>query len=180
MMNYQTVLDFWFSPETQPHWFAKSEAFDQQLRDRFANTLEQARHGELWSWRENVAGRLAEIIVLDQFSRNLYRDDAKSFAQDPMALALAQEVIALGLDQDLQPTQRSFLYMPFMHSESKLIHEQALKLFENLGNPINLEFEKKHKAIIDRFGRYPHRNEVLGRESTAEEIEFLKQPNSHF
>ncbi len=179
-MNYQTVLNFWFSPETQPYWFAKSDAFDQQLRDQFLETLEQARQAELWSWRENAEGRLAEIIVLDQFSRNLYRDSPASFAQDPTALALAQETIQLGLDKNLRPEQRSFLYMPFMHSESKIIHEQALKLFENLGNPINLDFEKKHKVIIDRFGRYPHRNEILGRESTVEEIEFLKQPNSSF
>ena len=179
-MNYQTVLDFWFSAETQPYWFAKSDAFDQQLRNQFLDTLEQARQAELWSWRENAEGRLAEIIVLDQFSRNLYRDRPASFAQDPMALALAQETIQLGLDKNLRPEQRSFLYMPFMHSESKIIHEQALKLFENLGNPINLDFEKKHKVIIDRFGRYPHRNEILGRESTVEEIEFLTQPNSSF
>ena len=179
-MNYQTVLDFWFSAETQPYWFAKSDAFDQQLRNQFLDTLEQARQAELWSWRENAEGRLAEIIVLDQFSRNLYRDRPASFAQDPMALALAQETIQRGLDQNLRPEQRSFLYMPFMHSESKIIHEQALKLFEDLGNPINLDFEKKHKVIIDRFGRYPHRNEILGRQPTAEEIEFLKQPNSSF
>ncbi len=179
-MNYQTVLNFWFSSETQPYWFAKSDAFDQQLRDQFFEILEQARQAELWSWRESAEGRLAEIIVLDQFSRNLYRDSSASFAQDPMALALAQETIQLGLDQNLRPEQRSFLYMPFMHSESKIIHEQALKLFENLGNPINLDFEKKHKVIIDRFGRYPHRNEILGRQSTEEEIEFLKQPNSSF
>lgn len=179
-MNYQTVLDFWFNPETQPFWFAKSDAFDQKLQQQFAATLEQARQCELWTWRDNTEGRLAEIIALDQFSRNIYRDKAASFAQDPLALSLAQEAIRLEMDKDLRPEQRSFLYMPFMHSESKLIHEQALQLFEALGNPINLDFEKKHKVIIDRFGRYPHRNAILGRESTAEELEFLKQPNSHF
>ena len=179
-MNYQTILDFWFNPETQPHWFAKSDAFDQQLHNLFTEVLEQARQAELWTWRKNAEGRLAEIVVLDQFSRNIFRDSPTSFAQDPMALAWSQEVISLGLDKNLRPEQRSFLYMPFMHSESKLIHEQALKLFEELANPINLEFEKKHKVIIDRFGRYPHRNAILGRESTAEEVEFLKQPNSSF
>jgi hypothetical protein len=142
--------------------------------------LDQAKHCELWTWRATAEGRLAEIIVLDQFSRNLYRDHAESFAQDALALALAQEAIQLNLDQQLSPEQRSFLYMPFMHSESKIIHIQALQLFEELGNPLNLDFEKKHKVIIDRFGRYPHRNQILGRSSTAEEIEFLKQPNSHF
>ena len=179
-MNAQTVLDFWFSTETQPFWFAKSDAFDEKLNQLFAETLNQAKQAELSSWRSTAEGRLAEIIVLDQFSRNIYRDTPASFAQDTMALTLAQEMIALKMDQNLKPEQRSFLYLPFMHSESKIIHEHALKLFENLGNPINLEFEQKHKAIIDRFGRYPHRNEILCRTSTAEEIEFLKQPGHHF
>lgn len=179
-MNYQEIIDFWFSAETQPFWFAKSDAFDQTLDERFAHTLDQAKQCELWTWRATAEGRLAEIIVLDQFSRNLYRNQANAFAQDALALALAQEAIQLKLDQALKPEQRSFLYMPFMHSESKIIHAQALQLFETLGNPINLDFEKKHKLIIDRFGRYPHRNQILGRTSTAEEIEFLKQPNSSF
>ncbi len=104
----------------------------------------------------------------------------QAFAQDSLALALAQEAISLNLDQQLSPEQRAFLYMPFMHSESKLIHEFALKLFQRLGNPTNLEFEKKHKVIIDRFGRYPHRNQILGRESTDEELTFLTQPDSSF
>ncbi|EAO7613966.1 DUF924 domain-containing protein, partial [Salmonella enterica] len=131
-------------------------------------------------WRKTAEGRLAEIIVLDQFSRNLFRDSPQAFAQDSLALALAQEAISLNLDQQLSPEQRAFLYMPFMHSESKLIHEFALKLFQRLGNPTNLEFEKKHKVIIDRFGRYPHRNQILGRESTDEELTFLTQPDSSF
>ena len=180
MINYQTVLAFWFAPETQKNWFAKSEAFDLEIKNQFGQTLEQAAQAELWTWRESIQGRLAEIIVLDQFSRNIYRDQPASFAQDPMALALAQEAIALGLDTELETSQRSFLYMPFMHSESKMIHQEALKHFESLGNPINLDFEIKHKAIIDRFGRYPHRNEILGRNSSAEEIAFLQQPNSRF
>lgn len=123
---------------------------------------------------------MAEIIVLDQLSRNLYRNSSLAFAQDSLALALAQEAITLKLDAALPPIQRSFLYMPFMHSESKLIHQYALKLFEDLGNPINLDFEQRHKEIIDRFGRYPHRNQVLGRNSSQEELDFLTQPNSHF
>ena len=123
---------------------------------------------------------MAEIIVLDQFSRNLFRDSPAAFAQDALALALAQETVAQGLDLKLAPEQRSFLYMPYMHSESAKIHQIGLELFKQLGNPINLEFEQKHKVIIDRFGRYPHRNAVLGRTSTAEELEFLTKPNSSF
>ena len=179
-MNYRAVLDFWFHSEHQPLWFAKSEPFDQQIRQQFGQLHAQAAQAELWSWRREPEGRLAEIIVLDQFSRNLFRDQAAAFAQDSLALVLAQEAISLKLDAQLSPEQRSFLYMPFMHSESKLIHEFALKLFQRLGNPVNLDFEKQHKAIIERFGRYPHRNEVLGRRSTPEELEFLTQPGSSF
>ena len=179
-MNYQDFLDFWFSPAAEPNWFVKSAEFDALLAEKFTDVLQQAAQGELWTWRETPAGRLAEIIVLDQFSRNIYRDQAQAFAYDSLALALAQEAISLQLDAQLSPEQRSFLYMPFMHSESKLMHEYALKLFQRLGNEINLSFAKKHKIIIDRFGRYPHRNEILGRTSTAEELEFLTQPNSSF
>ncbi len=179
-MNYQDILDSWFSPETQPNWFAKSDQFDQSLKEKFGDILEQASRAELWSWRKNADGRLAEIIVLDQFSRNIFRDTPRAFAQDSLALALAQEAISQDLDKQLSPEQRSFLYMPFMHSESKLIHEFALKLFQRLGNPENLEYEIKHKIIIDRFRRYPHRNQILGRESTEEELSFLTQPDSSF
>lgn len=179
-MNYSDILDFWFHPDTQAHWFAKNDDFDQLIYQKFQDVHHQAAQAELWSWRKSAEGRLAEIIVLDQFSRNLFRNDAHAFAQDALALALAQEAVGLGLDQQLPPEQRAFLYMPFMHSESKLIHECALKLFQDLGNPNNLDFEKKHKAIIDRFGRYPHRNQVLARISTAQELEFLTQPNSSF
>lgn len=179
-MQAQDIINFWFAPEHQSLWFAKSDEFDIKIRDKFHTIHNQATQAELWSWRQTPEGRLAEIIVLDQFSRNLYRDQAQAFAYDSLALALSQEAISLQLDAQLSPEQRSFLYMPFMHSESKLIHEFALKLFQRLGNEINLNFEKKHKVIIDRFGRYPHRNAILGRISTPEELEFLTQPNSSF
>ncbi|ENU93302.1 hypothetical protein F971_01350 [Acinetobacter vivianii] len=179
-MQAQDILNFWFDPDHRPLWFAKSDDFDAKIRESFQEIHHQAAQAELWSWRKTPEGRLAEIIVLDQFSRNLYRDQAQAFAYDSLALALSQEAISLQLDAQLSPDQRSFLYMPFMHSESKHIHEFALKLFQRLGNEINLNFEKKHKVIIDRFGRYPHRNKILGRDSTPEELEFLTQPNSSF
>ncbi len=179
-MNYQEILDFWFNPEHQSLWFSKSDTFDQKIRQNFSKVHAQAVQAELWSWRKTADGRLAEIIVLDQFSRNLYRDQPLAFAQDGLALALAQEAISLNLDAQLNPEQRSFLYMPFMHSESKMMHEFALKLFQRLGNPVNLDYEKRHKKIIEHFGRYPHRNKILGRESTPEELEFLDQPGSSF
>lgn len=150
------------------------------IKSRFGALHEQAKSGELSKWRETAKGSLAEIIVLDQFSRNIYRDKPESFTCDPLALVLSQIAITKGFDQDLSQAERSFVYMPYMHSESKLIHMEALKLYEALGNPDNLDFELKHKAIIDRFGRYPHRNKILGRISNAEEIEFLKRPNPGF
>ena len=147
-MHYSEVINFWFSPKTQPYWFAKSSEFDQQLRERFTTVFAQARQGELWAWRNTAEGRLAEIMVLDQFSRNLFRDTPLAFAQDLVALVLAQESITLRLDLQLSLEQRAFLYLPFMHSESKLIHQQALALFEKLANPICLDFVKMHKNII--------------------------------
>jgi uncharacterized protein (DUF924 family) len=125
-------------------------------------------------------GRLAEIIILDQFSRNIFRDTPQAFANDPLALALAQEALAVDADKALSPTERSFLYLPFMHSESAEIHKVAVMLYGLPGLEDNLDFELKHQTIIIRFGRYPHRNKILGRESTAEEIEFLKEPGSGF
>lgn len=177
---YRDVLDFWFNEIEPSQWWQKDEQFDNTIRQRFGKLHAQASVGELFEWRETAQGSLAEVIVLDQFSRNIYRDKSASFASDPLALALAQFAIAKGFDKALSPTEQSFLYMPFMHSESQIIHEEAVVLFEALGNANNLDFELKHKAIIDRFGRYPHRNLILGRSSTEEELAFLQQPNSSF
>lgn len=151
-MNYQEILDFWFNPEHQSLWFSKSDTFDQKIRQNFSKVHEQAVQAELWSWRKTADGRLAEIIVLDQFSRNLYRDQPLAFAQDGLALALAQEAISLNLDAQLNPEQRSFLYMPFMHSESKMMHEFALKLFQRLGNPVNLDYENVTRKLLSVSG----------------------------
>lgn len=174
------VIKFWFEEIETKKWFVKDPSFDEEIKSRFLQTYKQAIAGELFSWRETPMGRLAEIIVLDQFSRNMFRDDPQAFAFDTLALVLAQEAISVGDDQKLAPKFRSFLYMPFMHSESKIIHQQAVKLFSQAGLEGNLDFEIKHKAIIDRFGRYPHRNKMLGRDSTDEEIDFLKEPGSSF
>ena len=174
------ILQFWFEQIDRALWFKKDSDFDQLLRDRFGVLHTQASLGELSVWRDSARGRLAEIIVLDQFSRNLFRDHAKAFAQDGMALVLAQEAVRLGMDTTLTAQERVFLYMPYMHSESKLVHEMAVELFTRNGIQNNLDYELKHKAIIDRFGRYPHRNSVLSRESTPEELAFLAQPGSSF
>jgi uncharacterized protein (DUF924 family) len=179
-VNPQDVLHFWFDEATPEQHFGKDATFDAMIRERFADLHAQAARGELASWRDSPDGRLAEIIVLDQFSRNLFRDDARAFASDGLALVLAQEAIRAGADRDMPAIRRAFLYMPFMHAESCAIHEQAERLFRQPGLEHNHEFELKHKAIIDRFGRYPHRNAVLGRESTPTELDFLQQPGSSF
>jgi uncharacterized protein (DUF924 family) len=177
---YEPVLRFWFEESESRMWWVSDADFDTRIRSRFSSTLEQAASGELYEWREEPRGRLAEIIVLDQFSRNIHRDSPLAFARDPIALVLAQEAIAAGAEGSLSPIERAFLYMPFMHSESRLIHERAEVLFRENGLPESYAFELAHKAIIDRFGRYPHRNSILGRASTAEEVELLKQPGSSF
>lgn len=177
---YHEVLKFWFEEVEPELWWKKDESFDALLIERFSNIHTMASRCELYEWRIEPEGRLAEIIVLDQFSRNMFRGSALAFANDAMSLALSQEAIACGADEALTPLQRSFLYMPFMHSESLAIHNVAVELFRKNGIPNNLEFEMRHKKIIERFGRYPHRNKVLGRLSTADEIEFLRQPGSSF
>lgn len=177
---HQEVINFWFKEIEPSQWWVKDSSFDELIRSRFLNLHHQAIACELFSWRETSLGRLAEIITLDQFSRNIYRDTPLSFAYDSLALALSQSAITAGCDKDLNAQQRMFLYMPFMHSESLAIHAEAEVLFEQLGIESTLEFEKKHKVIIEQFGRYPHRNNILGRASSAEEIEFLKRPDSGF
>ncbi len=177
---YQRVLDFWFKEIDPKSWWKKDQAFDARIAREFGDLHTRAIQCELYEWRDTPHGRLAEIIVLDQFSRNIFRDTAQAFAADGLALALAQEAVRVQADNALTPAQKSFLYMPYMHSESPLIHEVALTLFEENGLQDNLNFEIRHKAIIDRFGRYPHRNTILGRQSTDEELEFLKQPGSRF
>jgi uncharacterized protein (DUF924 family) len=177
---HDEVLSFWFEETDAKSWWAADPGFDDLIRQRFLGLLQEAASGELYEWRATVRGRLAEIIVLDQFSRNVYRNTPRAFAQDPMALALAQESVAAGALIPLDPTERSFLLLPYMHSESRKIHVVAEALYREFAPAGNHDFELKHKAIIDRFGRYPHRNEVLGRASTPDEVEFLKQPGSRF
>lgn len=174
------VINFWFTEIKSESWFKKDADFDELIMQRFLATYQAAAAGELFDWRFSASGRLAEIIVLDQFSRNIFRDDARAFAYDSLALVLSQEAVGQGVLDELETRQQAFLIMPYMHSESKVIHEQAVELFSRSGLEFNLDFELRHKEIIDRFGRYPHRNALLGRESTPEEIDFLKQPGSSF
>lgn len=177
---HKQVLKFWFDETAPEQWWRSSEEFDALVRQQFLELLRQAIRGELYRWRASPRGRLAEVVVLDQFSRNIFRNMPEAFAQDPMALALAQEAVSTGALSQLEPVERAFLLLPYMHSESPQIHIEAELLYRQWAPAENLDFELRHKAVVDRFGRYPHRNLVLGRESTPEEEEFLRQNTSGF
>ena len=179
-MQPQDILHFWFEELSAKQHFSKDAALDASIASRFGATLEAAARGELFAWRSSPPGRLAEILVLDQFSRNVYRDTPRAFAQDAVALVLAQELVASALDHNLPAAQRAFAYMPYMHSESAVVQAEGMGLFTQLGDENTLRFALHHQSIIQRFGRYPHRNALLGRESTAEELAFLSGPGSSF
>lgn len=173
-MTPKDVLDFWFVETSPEQRFTKDEAFDAEIRKRFLVVYEDIMEDRMASWQTAPEGRLAEIIVLDQFSRNMFRNTPRAFSADDKTLSLAREAIAKGYDLALEPEQRGFLYLPFMHSESIEVHDEASELFKKLGDEGMIKYERLHREIIERFGRYPHRNEILGRASTLEEDEFLK------
>ena len=188
----QAVLDFWFGAADDPlhrakreRWFVKDPAFDAQIRERFGVLIEAALAGELTSWAATPAGTLAQIVVLDQFTRNVFRGQARAFAGDALALAAAQALVASGADRGLTGVQRQFVYLPFEHAEDITMQHEALRLFGllELDEPALaglLQWAQRHHDIVARFGRFPHRNAALGRAGTAEEIEFLRQPGSGF
>ncbi|CAH0220806.1 hypothetical protein SRABI118_02219 [Massilia sp. Bi118] len=192
-MTAQEVRDFWFGApgsdaEGQPRkeWFVKSDAFDDEIKQRFGATVKQAIAGGLREWdAEGPQGVLARILVLDQFTRNAYRNKPESFAGDALALAAARQLADSGAHKELPPLQRAFAYMPFEHAEDAFMQERAVELFtalaaEHPGFDDMLDYAHRHRGVIARFGRFPHRNEILGRASTQEEIEFLRQPGSRF
>lgn len=179
-MEPDTIVNFWFFETDQKKWFQGDEEFDQEIHKRFRDVHQRAAEGELFRWRTTPEGRLAEILILDQFSRNIYRNSPQAFAQDALALILAQEMVDRKLDERLSLQMRAFAYMPYMHSESLIIHEEARRLFSQPGLEENLRFEIAHENILKKFGRYPHRNKILGRKTTPEEAEFLKTPGSSF
>jgi uncharacterized protein (DUF924 family) len=188
------VLDFWFLPagtpghdEFRPAWFRKDAAFDAAIHERFGALVDQALAGGLREWEADAAGSLARILLLDQFPRNLFRDTARAFAGDAQALELAQRLVAGGQDKNLPPIRRCFVFMPFEHSESLLDQERAVALFAGLRREAQTpafestyDYAVRHRDIIERFGRFPHRNAALGRVSTAAELDFLAQPGSGF
>ena len=174
------VIDFWFSESVKPLWFKKSAEFDREIKQRFLDTYQLAKIGSLDNWRKEPHSTLALIIVLDQFPRNMFRGTSQAFATDGKAVELTKYAVANNYQRDLSTEQRAFLYMPLMHSENRIDQTQCVELFTELGKADNLKFALEHQKIIDRFERFPHRNQILGRESTVEEREFLTQPGSSF
>lgn len=187
----QAVYQFWFPPEANPdqprrEWFIKDPAFDDAIRSRFGALVEQALSGALRAWdAEGPRSALARILLLDQFTRNIYRDTPQAFAGDQLALRAAQDMVDGDEDLAMPPFQRAFVYLPFEHAEDIAMQDQAVALFVRLSaaHPaLNdmCEYARKHRAVIARFGRFPHRNAILGRPSTPAEQEFLQQPGSRF
>lgn len=175
------ILAFWFAPETKPFWFEKNREFDDRVRERLLHPHEAAATGSLDHWRNDPAGCLAHVILLDQVPRNVFRGDARMFATDAEALATARHAVARDFDQGFDSDRRLFLYLPFEHSEALADQEACVALMrDRTGNPRYIDYARRHLRIIERFGRFPHRNAVLGRKSTPEELVFLEEPGSSF
>ena len=192
-MDAQEVLDFWFLPSSDPghgqqraEWFRKDDAFDAVIRERFGAAINHAIAGGLREWDEQgPRGVLARILVLDQFTRNAYRGTPESFAGDALALNAARQLVASGAHLALSPWERSFAYMPFEHAEDARTQEQSVELFTDLaasheGFSQSLDYAHRHRGVIARFGRFPHRNPILGRASTPEELDYLAKPGAGF
>ncbi|HEY2189921.1 MAG TPA: DUF924 family protein [Caldimonas sp.] len=186
------VLEFWFgAPGSAEHggarkaWFKKDDAFDAEIRDRFGALIERALRGELEDWTNGAPSALAQVLLLDQFTRNAFRDSPRAFAGDSRALAAASGMVGLRQDEELATFMRGFVYLPYEHAEGLAMQDEAIRLLTRLAaadpeQQSMLDYAYRHRAIIERFGRFPHRNAILGRLSTAEEIAFLKQPGSGF
>jgi uncharacterized protein (DUF924 family) len=191
LASWSDVLEFWFGAPDSPEfgrpraaWFVKSAEFDALIRDRFLGTHEAAASGALDAWSSRPLAALALAVVLDQFPRNMFRGTPRAFAADARALALSRDVVARGFDEVLLPVQRWFIYLPFEHAEDLAMQRESLRLFERLATDAagagTLTYAMRHYAVIERFGRFPHRNAILGRASTPEELAFLAQPGSSF
>jgi uncharacterized protein (DUF924 family) len=190
----QAVIDFWFLPADHPQhgqfrreWFRRDDAFDTEIRNRFGNLVESALADGLTELEATAAGALARVLLLDQFTRNIFRDSARAFAGDAQALALAGRLVASGRDKNLPPLQRWFVFLPFEHSEALIDQERSVALFAGLRREAQdaafdaaYDYAVRHRAVIERFGRFPHRNAPLGRVSTTEEIEALQLPEYRF
>ncbi len=191
MLQANEILDFWFGNlddedygKPRKVWFIKNLEFDKEVRSRFLQVYQQAATGKLEDWKESPPGCLALIILLDQFPRNMFRGQPQAFATDSQALTYAKYAVAQGFDKELLPIQRQFIYLPFEHSENLTDQHQCIELFSTLKEypecVSGVDYAHRHFQVIERFGRFPHRNKILERESTPEEVEFLTQPGSSF
>ncbi|MGC1309579.1 MAG: DUF924 family protein [Phormidesmis sp.] len=192
----QAILTFWFGEPNSPNyghyrktWFIKSTDFDQRIRQQFLADYQKAAAGDYASWQNTPQAAVALLLLLDQFPRNLFRNDPRSFATDSQALSVAKRLVDTGADKSLMPAHRFFVYIPFEHSENIVHQNRCVALMQTLiaeapeiddGLKGGLNYAIRHRDVIERFGRFPHRNEILGRTSTSAEVEFLKQPGSHF
>lgn len=174
----KSILEFWFSPAMKPRWFDSTPEVDREIRDRYQALWETASRGELDDWSEKAEGALALAIVLDQFPLNMFRGEPAAFQTERQAVAVVKKAIEAGLDKEISKAQLGFLYMPLMHSESMADQDLSVKLFESAGLDENAKFARHHRGLIERFGRFPHRNAILGRESSAEEIAYLQSPEA--
>ncbi|MFW6057928.1 MAG: DUF924 family protein, partial [Persicimonas sp.] len=193
MVQSQDVLDFWFGSDDEPpeaerqkRWFIKDADFDERIRTNFGQALEQAIRGEYDQWAQTPRGRLALVILLDQFSRNIFRASPRAWSQDLLAQKLTLDGLEAGVDEELSPIERGFFYLPLEHAEDLHLQELSVEKFREIAkqNPTDefvagmLDYALRHHEIIERFGRFPHRNEVISRPTTTEEATFLEQPNS--
>nr|WP_235580526.1 DUF924 family protein [Rhizobacter sp. Root404] len=186
------MLDFWFGPPDDPDatavrrfWFVKDSATDRTIAERFGPLIERALRGELADWAARPKSALAQILLLDQFTRNVFRDTPRAFAGDARALRAANAMVGQRQDGALPPVWRSFVYLPFEHAEGVAMQDEAVRLFTRLAEGAPevsdmLDYAHKHRLVVQRFGRFPHRNVILGRQSTPEEVAFLREPGSRF
>lgn len=177
-IDHQDILDFWFAEATRKKWFNSTTEFDQQIREKYQALWQAARDGELVDWQDSAAGALALVILLDQFPLNMFRDKPESFSTEAMSREVAAQAIEAGLDQHMDDQQKAFLYLPFMHSEDLQDQNRSVALFEQAGLMDNLKWAKHHRDIVQRFGRFPHRNSILGRNSSQDELAYLNSENS--
>ncbi|MEM8834078.1 MAG: DUF924 family protein [Pseudomonadota bacterium] len=178
----QDIINFWFEETQPPQWFQKDEKFDQEIQQRFGNAYQQAVTGEFDDWKQTAEGALAFCILLDQFPRNMFRDTPQAFATDAKALAVSKYAVEQGLDQQLEQKKRWFLYLPYEHSEDLADQQKSVDLFAEMKeeNPIAYDYAVRHKDVIDQYGRFPHRNKILGRDNTPEEEKYLSQDGAGF
>lgn len=174
----ESVIEYWYSDKIKPYWFNSSKELDKEIKDKYQDIWKNAIRGEYKHWQETAAGSLALVIILDQLPLNMFRDEVESFSTEAMAVKVARNAVDKGFDKELEKNKISFLYMPLMHSENMNDQDLAVALFDKAGLMENLRFAKHHRDIIQQFGRFPHRNKILQRESSQEELDYLNSDSA--